>query len=56
MITNQIQPVKFRDTYFDEDFIVTTSLSYTTITIGKRSFFFNPDGTFDGTGTDLRSD
>ncbi len=41
------------DAFLKANFSVKVSNLFTTITVGKRSFYFNPDGTFDGTGTDL---
>ena len=52
--TGKIKPIKLKnDPFLNADFSVSVSTRFTVITIGKRSFYFNPDGTFDGTGTDL---
>lgn len=51
----KIQEFKLEDDpILETDFTVKVSELFTTITIGKRSFYFNAnDGSFDGTGTDL---
>ena len=41
------------DPVLKTNFSVKVSKLFTTITLGKRSFYFNPDGSFDGTGTDF---
>ena len=51
-IAGKIKEIKFKDPVFDKDFSVNVTELFTTITIGKRSYYFNPDGTFDGTGHD----
>lgn len=49
----KVSEVKFKDPVINKLFSITVSELFTTITIGNRSYYFNPDGTFDGTGSDV---
>lgn len=56
MKIGKVQEITIKDVVINKVFKVTVSELFTTITIGNRSYYFNPDGTFDGTGSDVTSD
>ncbi|MCD9580841.1 hypothetical protein [Tenacibaculum maritimum] len=49
--TGKIQPVKLISPDSNEEFQVSVSDNYTIIRLNNREWYFNLDGSFDGTGT-----
>lgn len=48
----KIRAIEFKDPVLNSEFKVEISDLYSIISIGNRSFYFNLDGSFDGTGHD----
>lgn len=51
-VFGKVRAIKFKDPVLNSEFKVEISDLYTIISIGKRSYYFNLDGSFDGTSQD----